>query len=121
MSVVVPDWLIATMQVSERSDLSSWALKSPAVIARLTPSAPGPPAACKQRPLQLVEAPRREAVELRGGTLPDAAWEDAKAAGRLKAELQALVGPEGPSREMLEDWRERFPPPRSRRKGRKRK
>jgi len=46
--------------------------------------------------------------------LPDAAREDAATAGRLKAELQALVGPEGPSREMLEDWRKRFPPPNTR-------
>ena len=43
--------------------------------------------------------------------LPDVAREDATAASRLKAELQALVGTEGPSREMLDDWRERFPPP----------
>ncbi len=53
--------------------------------------------------------------------LHDAAREDPKAAGRLKAELQALVGPKGPSREMLEDWRERFPPPRTRRKRKPRK
>jgi len=46
--------------------------------------------------------------------LPDVAREDAAAATRLKAELQALVGPEGPSREMLEDWKKRFPPPSSR-------
>ena len=43
--------------------------------------------------------------------LPDVAREDATAASRLKAELQALVGTEGPSKEMLDDWRERFPPP----------
>ena len=46
--------------------------------------------------------------------LPEAAHEDAAAAARLKAELQALVGPEGPSREMLEDWHRRFPPPSTR-------
>ena len=46
--------------------------------------------------------------------LPDVAREDAAAATRLKAELQALVGPEGPSREMIEDWKKRFPPPTSR-------
>lgn len=52
--------------------------------------------------------------------LPDVARDDPAAANRLKAELQALVGPEGPSREMLEDWRKRFPPPGAsgRRKGR---
>ncbi|MDC0721696.1 BREX-2 system adenine-specific DNA-methyltransferase PglX [Nannocystis bainbridge] len=44
--------------------------------------------------------------------LPEVAREDGQAAARLKAELQALVGPTGPSREMLEDWRKRFPPPK---------
>lgn len=44
--------------------------------------------------------------------LPDVAREDAPAAARLKAELQALVGPTGPSPESLEDWRKRFPPPK---------
>jgi hypothetical protein len=44
--------------------------------------------------------------------LPDAAREDATAAARLKAELQALVGPNGPSREQVEAWQSRFPPPR---------
>lgn len=46
--------------------------------------------------------------------LPDVAREDAAAATRLKAELQALVGPEGPSRELIEDWKKRFPPPTTR-------
>jgi hypothetical protein len=46
--------------------------------------------------------------------LPDVAREDATAATRLKAELQALVGPDGPSRELIQDWRKRFPPPTSR-------
>jgi hypothetical protein len=46
--------------------------------------------------------------------LPDVAREDAAAANRLKAELQALVGPEGPSRELVEDWKKRFPPPTAR-------
>ena len=46
--------------------------------------------------------------------LPDVAREDAAAAARLKAELQALVGPEGPSRELIEDWKKRFPPPTTR-------
>lgn len=45
--------------------------------------------------------------------LPNIAREDAATAGRLKAELQALVGPEGPSQEQVEDWKQRFPPPRS--------
>lgn len=52
--------------------------------------------------------------------LPDVAREDAAAATRLKAELQALVGPEGPSRELIEDWKRRFPPPTSRAAGAKR-
>ena len=43
--------------------------------------------------------------------LPDLASDDAAAATRFKAELQALVGPEGPSRELIEDWCQRFPPP----------
>jgi hypothetical protein len=46
--------------------------------------------------------------------LPDVGREDAAVAARLKAELQALVGPEGPSRELVEDWMERFAPPTSR-------
>jgi len=46
--------------------------------------------------------------------LPEAAREDAAAAARLKAELQAPVGPDGPSRELVEDWRQRFPPPNTR-------
>jgi hypothetical protein len=46
--------------------------------------------------------------------LPDAAREDAAVAKRLKAEVQALVGIDGPSRETLDDWRRRFPPPSAR-------
>jgi hypothetical protein len=46
--------------------------------------------------------------------LPDLAREDPAAAGRLKAELQSIVGLDGPSKEMLEDWRQRFPPPGAR-------
>jgi hypothetical protein len=46
--------------------------------------------------------------------LPDVAREDAPAANRLKAELQALVGPEGPSAALIEDWKTRFPLPNSR-------
>jgi hypothetical protein len=43
--------------------------------------------------------------------LPDVAREDLAAANRLKAELQALVGPEGTSRELIDDWKKRFPSP----------
>ena len=46
--------------------------------------------------------------------LPDVAREDAPASNRLKAELQALVGPEGPSAALIEDWKNRFPPPATR-------
>jgi hypothetical protein len=46
--------------------------------------------------------------------LSEVAIEDGVAATRLKAELQALVGPEGPSRELIEDWKKRFPPPTTR-------
>jgi hypothetical protein len=46
--------------------------------------------------------------------LPDAAREDAARAARLRAELVALVGPAGPSPEMLAAWRERHPPPGAR-------
>jgi hypothetical protein len=46
--------------------------------------------------------------------LPDVAREDATAAARFKAELQALVGPNGPSPELVAEWGQRFPPPKSR-------
>lgn len=46
--------------------------------------------------------------------LPDVVREDASSATRLKAELQAVVGSDGPSRELLEDWRRRFPSPNTR-------
>jgi SAM-dependent methyltransferase len=52
--------------------------------------------------------------------LPDVAREDAAAAARLKAELQALVGPQGPSRELIDDWKKRFPPPTTRAAGARR-
>jgi hypothetical protein len=46
--------------------------------------------------------------------LPDAAREDAAASARLKAELQPLVGLDGPGEATLEAWKRRFPPPRTR-------
>jgi hypothetical protein len=46
--------------------------------------------------------------------LPDVEREDFGAAARLKREVQALVGPDGPSRVRVEDWKKRFPPPTSR-------
>lgn len=52
--------------------------------------------------------------------LPDLAREDATAATRLKAELQALVGPDGPSAALIEEWKQRFPPPSARAAGARR-
>ena len=46
--------------------------------------------------------------------LPDAEREDPASTNRLKAEMQAIIGLEGPSRERLDDWRQRFPPPGTR-------
>ena len=46
--------------------------------------------------------------------LPEVAREDAASATRLKAELQAVVGPEGPSSELIEEWKKLFPPPSAR-------
>ncbi|MEZ4399116.1 MAG: hypothetical protein R3B06_03810 [Kofleriaceae bacterium] len=43
--------------------------------------------------------------------LPDIARDDAPTAARLKAELAALVGPDGPSKVLLDAWRTKFPPP----------
>lgn len=40
--------------------------------------------------------------------LPDVSREDDAAATRLKAELQAVVGPNGPSRELLDEWQGRL-------------
>ena len=46
--------------------------------------------------------------------LPDVADSDPIQAARLKAELQAILGPEGPSRELIGDWKKRFLPPTTR-------
>ena len=43
--------------------------------------------------------------------IPDVIRDDAATGARLKAELQALLGPEGPSKDMLTGWKSRFPPP----------
>lgn len=40
--------------------------------------------------------------------LPEVAAEDEAAATRLKAELQAVVGPTGPSRELIDEWQARM-------------
>ena len=46
--------------------------------------------------------------------LPDAEREDPASTNRLKAEMQAIIGLEGLSRERVDDWRLRFPPPGAR-------
>ncbi len=51
--------------------------------------------------------------------LPDIARDDAATASRLKAELAALVGPDGPSKVLLDAWRARFPPPGGRTRARR--
>ncbi|MBK7077325.1 MAG: BREX-2 system adenine-specific DNA-methyltransferase PglX [Myxococcales bacterium] len=51
--------------------------------------------------------------------LPDIARDDAATASRLKAELAALVGPDGPSKVLLDAWRARFPPPGGRARARR--
>jgi hypothetical protein len=43
--------------------------------------------------------------------LTEVAHEDALAAARLRAELQSLVGPQGPSPELIDNWKKRFRPP----------
>lgn len=63
--------------------------------------------------------PLSERIALLDGAwrlLPDASREDATAAARLKAELQALVGTDGPGADQLEKWRAQFvqPPGRGR-------
>ena len=45
--------------------------------------------------------------------LPDVAREHPEAASSFRAEIQALVGPEGPPPRLLADWKERFPAPGS--------
>ena len=46
--------------------------------------------------------------------LPDVAREDTAVATRLKAELQSLVGPDGPSATLIAEWEKRFPAPSTR-------
>jgi hypothetical protein len=43
--------------------------------------------------------------------IPDVTRDDSAMGSRLKAELQALVGLDGPSKVLLDDWKKRFPPP----------
>jgi hypothetical protein len=52
--------------------------------------------------------------------LPYVTREDASVGARLRAELQALVGPQGPSGTAIDDWRQRFPPPGGRTRGTRR-
>jgi hypothetical protein len=51
--------------------------------------------------------------------IPDVVRDDPTTAARLKAELTALVGPNGPSKDLLADWKKRFPPPGGRGKAKK--
>jgi hypothetical protein len=41
--------------------------------------------------------------------LPYVAREDASAAGSLRAELQSLTGPDGPSKKHLDEWKKQYP------------
>lgn len=51
--------------------------------------------------------------------VPDIARDDAAMGSRLRAELAAIVGAEGPSTAQLETWKQKFPPPtKGRGKGR---
>jgi hypothetical protein len=43
--------------------------------------------------------------------VPDVVRDDPTTGARLKAELAALLGPDGPSKDPLTDWKKRFPPP----------
>ncbi|MBI2893935.1 MAG: BREX-2 system adenine-specific DNA-methyltransferase PglX [Deltaproteobacteria bacterium] len=49
--------------------------------------------------------------------LPDVIRDDPATGARLKAELQALVGPDGPAKVLLDEWKKKFPPPNIRVKG----
>jgi hypothetical protein len=51
--------------------------------------------------------------------MPDIARDDAATASRLKAELAALVGPDGPSKVLLDAWKAKFPPPGGRARARR--
>ncbi|MCA9674839.1 MAG: BREX-2 system adenine-specific DNA-methyltransferase PglX [Myxococcales bacterium] len=53
--------------------------------------------------------------------LPDVLRDDPATGARLKAELAALLGPDGPSKDLLADWKTRFPPPGGRGRGRARR
>jgi hypothetical protein len=43
--------------------------------------------------------------------VPDVVRDDPTTGGRLKAEPAALLGSDGPSKDLLADWKKRFPPP----------
>ena len=51
--------------------------------------------------------------------VPDIARDDAATAARLKAELAALVGADGPSKVLLDAWKAKFPPPGGRGRAKK--
>lgn len=43
--------------------------------------------------------------------VPDIVGNNPTTGARLKAELAALLGPDGPSKDLLVDWKKRFPDP----------
>ncbi len=51
--------------------------------------------------------------------VPDVLRDDATTGARLKAELSALLGSDGPSKDLLADWKKRFPPPGGRGKAKR--
>lgn len=51
--------------------------------------------------------------------VPDVVRDDPTTGARLKAELSALLGPDGPSKDLLTEWKKRFPPPGGRGKAKR--
>lgn len=72
---------------------------------------------CEDRELPLAD--RIALLDSAWRLLPDVARDDASAASRLKAELQALVGLDGPSPVLLAAWKQKFPAPGGRARAKK--
>lgn len=64
---------------------------------------------CEDQGIQLAD--RIALLDSAWRLLPDVVRDDAATGSRLKAELQAILGAEGPSTVLLDDWKKRFPPP----------
>jgi hypothetical protein len=64
---------------------------------------------CEDQGIQLAD--RIALLDSAWRLLPDVVRDDAATGSRLKAELQAILGAEGPSTVLLDDWKNRFPPP----------